>query len=42
MTVDDVFGWVVPLAGGAAIGLVYFGGLWTTVATSRRPAGRGC
>lgn len=40
MTVGDVLGWVVPLAGGAAIGLVYFGGLWTTVRrlpTARRP-----
>lgn len=40
MTVGDVFGWVVPFAGGAAIGVVYFAGLWTSVRrlpTTRRP-----
>ena len=37
----EVLRWMLPLAGGMTIGLVYFGGLWATVRrlpTSRRPA----
>jgi F1F0 ATPase subunit 2 len=41
MTGGDVLRWTVPLVGGAAVGVVYFGGLWATVRRlpwSRRPA----
>jgi F1F0 ATPase subunit 2 len=31
MTTGDLLAWLVPLAGGAAIGLLYFAGLWATV-----------
>jgi F1F0 ATPase subunit 2 len=34
----EVFGLLVPTAGGAVLGLLYFGGLWVTV--RRLPAAR--